>query len=28
LGGAAAPARLLPAARAAGVPVVTNYGMT
>jgi O-succinylbenzoic acid--CoA ligase len=28
LGGAAAPARLLAAARAAGVPVVTTYGMT
>ena len=28
LGGAAAPARLLNAARAAGVPVVTTYGMT
>ena len=28
LGGAAAPAGLLAAARAAGVPVVTTYGMT
>jgi len=28
LGGAAAPASLLAAARAAGVPVVTTYGMT
>jgi O-succinylbenzoic acid--CoA ligase len=28
LGGAAAPAHLLAAARAAGVPVVTTYGMT
>jgi O-succinylbenzoic acid--CoA ligase len=28
LGGAAAPARLLDLARAAGVPVVTTYGMT
>jgi o-succinylbenzoate---CoA ligase len=28
LGGAAAPARLLDAARTAGVPVVTTYGMT